>query len=66
LEGNNKRYSTFADQCIEDVRNSVRSGIGNTGKFEIRVSVKTGSCLSPLLFIIAMNAISEHVNREVP
>ena len=50
----------------EDARTSVRSGIGNTGKFEIRVGVHQGSCLSPLLFIIVMDAISEHVRREVP
>ena len=28
--------------------------------------VHQGSCLSPLLFIIVMVAISEHVRREVP
>ena len=33
---------------------------------EIRVGVQQGSCLSPLLFIIGMDAILEHVRREVP
>src|SRR3984885_572296 len=50
----------------EGARTTVRSSIGNTGKFEIRVGVHQGSCLSPLLFIIVMDAVSEHVGRDVP
>ena len=33
---------------------------------EIRVGVHQGSCLSPLLFIIVMEAVSEMVRRDVP
>jgi hypothetical protein len=50
----------------EGARTTVRSGLGNSGFFEIRVGVHQGSCLSPLLFIIVMDAVSEHVRREVP
>jgi len=50
----------------EDARISVECSIGNTGKLKIRVGVHQGSCLSPLLLIIVMNAMSEHVRREVP
>ena len=32
----------------------------------LRVVVHQGCCLSPLMFIIMMNAISKHVRREVP
>ena len=45
---------------------TVRTGAGNTTIFEIRVGVHQGSCLSPLLFIIVMDAVSEMVRRDVP
>ena len=49
----------------EDARTSMKCSIDNTGTFQIRVGVHQESCISPLLFIIAMEAISEHVRREV-
>src|SRR6218665_1642582 len=49
-----------------DAKTAVTIGTGNTGGFEIRVGVHQGSCLSPLLFIIVMDAVLEHVDREVP
>jgi len=45
---------------------TVRSGRGKTLAFEIKVGVHHGSCLSPLLFIIVMNAVSEYVRHDVP
>ena len=45
---------------------TVRTGAGNTMIFEIRVGVHQESCLSPLLFIIVMDAVSEMVRRDVP
>jgi len=41
---------------------TVRTGKGNTIAFEICVGVHQGSCLSPLLFIIVMGAISVDVS----
>src|SRR6218665_1989779 len=49
----------------DDARTSMRCGIDNTGTFKIRVGVHQGSCISPLLFIIVMDAILENVRREV-
>ena len=45
---------------------TVRCGAGNTKQFEIRVGLHQGSCLSPLLFIIVMDAVSEFVRRDAP
>jgi len=42
----------------------VRSGRGKTLAFEIKVGVHQGSCLSPLLFIIVMDAVSEYVRHD--
>jgi len=40
---------------------TVQSGQGKTSAFEIKVGVHQGSCLSPLLFIIVVDAVSEYV-----
>ena len=45
---------------------TVRSGRGNTLVFEIKVGIHQGSCLSILLIIIVMDAVSEYVRRAVP
>ena len=44
----------------------MRSARGNTLVFEIKVCVHQGSCLSPLLFIIVMDAVSDYVRHDVP
>ena len=45
---------------------TVRSGRGKTLAFEIKVGVHQRSCLSPLLFIIVMDTVSEYVRHDVP
>ena len=50
----------------EGATTTVRCGTGGTQRFEIRVGVHQGSCLSPLLFIIVMDAVSELIRRDVP
>jgi len=62
-----KKMIRLVKSMYEGSRTSVGSRIVNTGKFEIRVGVHHGSCLNySLLFVIVMDAISEHVRREVP
>jgi hypothetical protein len=50
----------------EGARTSVRCTVGNTATFEIRVGLHQRFCLSPLLFIIVMDAIAENIERKVP
>ena len=45
---------------------TVRSGRGKTLAFEIKDGVHQGSCLSTLLFITVMDAVSEYVQHDVP
>ena len=45
---------------------TVRSGRGKTLAFEIKVGIHQGSCISPLLSIIVMDAVSEYVRHGVP
>ena len=45
---------------------SVRTLIGSTESFEVKVGRHQGSALSPLLFIIVMDVISKEVGRGTP
>jgi len=49
-----------------EARTAWRSGAGCIAGFEIRVGFHQGSCLSPLVFFIVMDDISEATRRDVP
>jgi hypothetical protein len=65
-KGVSEKIIRVIKSMYDEARTAVRSGAGCTAGFEIRVGVHQGSCLSPLLFIIVMDAISEAARREVP
>ena len=44
----------------------VRTVHGNSSSFEVKVGMHQGSALSPLLFVIVMEAISRVNNLELP
>ncbi len=50
----------------DGARTVVKTSNGNTDSFEIKVGVHQGSCLSPLLFIIVMDVVSEYVRKDLP
>jgi hypothetical protein len=49
-----------------DARTTVRCKAGMTEFFEVKVGVHQGSRLSPLLFIIVLDVISEGIVRDMP
>ena len=49
-----------------NVRSRVRVGEGYSEEFEVKVGVHQGSVLSPLLFIIMLEAFSREFNSGVP
>ena len=49
-----------------DARTAVRVGNGLSEDFEVKVGVHQGAVLSPLLFIIVMQAITKHVATGLP
>ena len=57
-------------QCIIDMyKNSttcVQSAAGRTDSFEVKVGLHQGSVLSPFMFVILMDVLTEDVQMEVP
>merc|ERR1712096_416390 len=49
-----------------DAKTAVKVGSGLSDEFEVKVGVHQGSRLSPLLFVIVMQAISKHVADGLP
>ena len=49
-----------------NARSRVRVGEGYSEEFEVKVGVHQGSVLSPLLFIIVLEALSREFHAEVP
>ena len=47
-------------------KTAVRVGSGLTEDFEVKVGVHQGAVLSPLLFIIVMQAVTKHVSTGLP
>ena len=48
------------------VKTVVRTGYGNSKGFEVKVGMQQGSALSPLLFVIVMEAISREFRVALP
>ena len=49
-----------------EAKTAVRVGSGLTEDFEVKVGVHQGAVLSPLLFIIVMQAVTKHVSTGLP
>jgi len=57
--------SISSDVCTR-VQNNVRTVYGNSKGFEVKVGMHQGSALSPLLFVIVMEAISREFRVALP
>ena len=49
-----------------NAQSHVRVREGYSEEFEVKVSINQGSVLSPLLFIIVLEALSQEFNSRVP
>ena len=49
-----------------DVKTGVKSGVGTTEGFEVKVGLHQGSALSPFLFNIVFDVLTRGVRRGVP
>ena len=61
-----EEYIKVIQDMYDGCTTSVRTLIGSTESFEVKVGLHQGSALSPLLFITVMDVISKEVGREPP
>ena len=53
-------------EMYEGSKTTVKSAAGVTEPFNVKVGLHQGSALSPLLFAIVMDVLTEHIRREAP
>ncbi|KAK3540074.1 hypothetical protein QTP70_025389, partial [Hemibagrus guttatus] len=59
-------YVRVVQDMYERSRTVVRCAVGQTEEFNVEVGLHQGSALSPLLFAIVMDQLSEEVRQESP
>ena len=65
-KGVSEKYVRLVQDMYAEVTSHVNSCVGTTEEFEIRVGLHQGSALSPYLFDLIMDIISEGVRRNAP
>ncbi|KAK3569687.1 hypothetical protein QTP86_002622 [Hemibagrus guttatus] len=61
-----EKYVRVVQDMYERSRTVVRCGVGQTEEFKVEVGLHQGSALSPFLFAIVMDQLSEEVRQESP
>ena len=61
-----EKYVRMIRELYRNVKTSVRSAVGRTENFQVRVGLHQGSALSPLLFNIVLDVLTENVREEPP
>ncbi|KAK3525567.1 hypothetical protein QTP70_000462 [Hemibagrus guttatus] len=61
-----KKYVRVVQDMYERSRTVVRCAVGQTEEFKVEVGLHQGSALSPFLFAIVMDQLSEEVRQESP
>ena len=61
-----EEYIKVIQEMYDGCTTSVRTLIGSTESFEVKVGLHQGSALGPLLFITVMDVISKEVGRGPP
>ena len=59
-------WSNVPEQYVKLIQDMVRSAAGESGSFNVDVGLHQGSALSPYLFLILMDVLTEGVRKEVP
>ncbi|KAK3534149.1 hypothetical protein QTP86_002297 [Hemibagrus guttatus] len=66
LERVAEKYVRVVQDMYERSRTVVRCAVGQTEEFKVEVGLHQGSALSPFLFAIVMDQLSEEVRQESP
>ena len=61
-----EKYVRLIKEMYRDAKTRVRSGVGTTEGFEVKVGLHQGSVLSPFLFNNVFDVLSRGVRRGVP
>ena len=61
-----KEYIRIIQDMYADSRTVVKSAAGKTEPFRVEVGLHQGSALSPLLFAIVIDVLTQHVRRRAP
>ncbi|KAK3554737.1 hypothetical protein QTP70_033429, partial [Hemibagrus guttatus] len=61
-----EKYVRVVQDMYERSRTVVRCAVGQIEEFKVEVGLHQGSALSPFLFAIVMNQLSEEVRQESP
>ncbi|KAK3544114.1 hypothetical protein QTP86_001824 [Hemibagrus guttatus] len=64
--GVTEKYVRVVQDMYERSRTVVRCAVGQTEEFSVEVGLHQGSALSPFLFAIVMDQLSEEVRQESP
>ncbi|KAK3546326.1 hypothetical protein QTP70_025678 [Hemibagrus guttatus] len=65
-QGVAEKYVRVVQDMYERSRTVVRCAVGQTEEFKVEVGLHQGSALSPFLFAIVMDQLSEEVRQESP
>ncbi|XP_048488766.1 uncharacterized protein LOC125491268 [Plutella xylostella] len=60
------KYISIVQDMYAGANTQVRTAVGVTDRFEVRVGVHQGSSLSPYLFLLVMDALTSAIQKEAP
>ena len=61
-----EKYVKLIQDMYRGCQTKVRSAAGESGSFNVDVGLHKGSALSPYLFLILMDVLTEGLRKEVP
>ena len=61
-----EKYAQLVQDMYQDIKTCVRSSIGSTDDFTVKVGLHQGSALSPYLFNLIIDVLTKEVKEEPP
>ncbi|KAK3865435.1 hypothetical protein Pcinc_028963 [Petrolisthes cinctipes] len=65
-KGVKEKYVRMVQDMYREAKTRVRSAVGTTEPFPVRVGLHQGSALSPYLFNLLVDVLVEEVTKEAP
>ena len=66
VKGIPKKYIRVAQDMYKKSETVVRCVLGTTDPFKVEVGLHQGSALSPFLFAIVMDTVTDNIRKEAP